>query len=224
MYFDKDLINFFIDLSANNNRDWFQDNKKRYEKSVKKPFQAFVTDVIAAIKKEYDPKLELETKNALFRINRDIRFSKDKTPYNTHVSAVVSRGGRKDMLYPGIFFRINPEGFHIGGGAFMPGKEDLYRIRETLISKGKKAQSALNDKNLKAHFPDGIIGEKNKVLPKEFKEAAESQPLIYNKQFYMASTYAPERILEDDILKFLTDHYGAMEPWNAFIREALGLK
>src|SRR5690606_31023698 len=91
MYFDKDYLDFFKELAANNNRDWFHANKKRYENSVKKPFATFVTDTISKVKDEYDSKLDLEVKNSVFRINRDIRFSNDKSPYKLHSAAIISR-------------------------------------------------------------------------------------------------------------------------------------
>ena len=224
MYFDEDFLSFFVDLSANNNRDWFQANKKRYEGSVKKPFQAFVGDVIQKIKDKHDPKLDLEVKNALFRINRDIRFSKDKTPYNMHVSAIVSRGGRKDMTTPGIFFRFNPEAASIGGGLYMPSKEDLYAVREAIVQDPKGFEKILGDKTFKKYYPKGIMGDKNKVIPKEFKEAAEKQPLILNKQFYMMSEHKPDIVLKKNLADFVVDHYAAAEPWNQFVRKTLNIK
>ena len=79
-HFSPEFLQFFKDLAANNNRDWFTGNKKHYELVVKKPFEVFITDMINKIKKD-DPKLQIEAKDAIFRIYRDVRFSKDKTPY-----------------------------------------------------------------------------------------------------------------------------------------------
>ena len=78
-HFDKDFMKFFKDLAGNNNRDWFEANKKRYIKSVKDPFAAFVEDVLVLMKKA-DPRIEMQGKQAIFRIHRDVRFGKDKTP------------------------------------------------------------------------------------------------------------------------------------------------
>ncbi|MEL6943413.1 MAG: DUF2461 domain-containing protein, partial [Bacteroidota bacterium] len=101
-HFTPDFLNFFKDLRANNEREWFHANKKRYEQSVKIPFQAFIADVIehASI---FDPNILITPKDAIFRIYKDTRFSKDKTPYKLHASAVVSRGGRKDLTSIGIY-------------------------------------------------------------------------------------------------------------------------
>ena len=82
-YFEEDFLDFFTELAFNNEKSWFDVNRKRYEKSVKDPFKAFVVDMIAGIA-EFDPSIttDLQPKDVSFRINRDIRFSKDKTPYN----------------------------------------------------------------------------------------------------------------------------------------------
>ena len=104
-YFTEDFINFFKELAANNHKEWFHENKKRYESSVKKPFTVFVGKMIEEIQK-VDADLMIEPKDCILRINRDIRFSKDKTPYNLHYTAFISRGGKKDKSIPGFFYSI----------------------------------------------------------------------------------------------------------------------
>ncbi|MCB0846293.1 MAG: DUF2461 domain-containing protein, partial [Bacteroidetes bacterium] len=102
-YFTPDYIAFFEELARNNTKEWFDQNRSRYEKSVKKPFYAFVERMIDLISED-DPAVMITPKDAIFRINRDIRFSNDKTPYKTNFSAVVSPGGRKEMVTPGLYF------------------------------------------------------------------------------------------------------------------------
>ena len=100
IYFTKDFIGFFSDLENNNNRDWFHENKKRYETSVKGPFESLVSALISELSKVY-PEMTITPKDAIFRINRDIRFSKDKSPYKTHMAALISPGGKKDKTTSG---------------------------------------------------------------------------------------------------------------------------
>ena len=88
-YFSSDYLEFFKELAPNNNKDWFDKNRKRYIDSVKEPFKKFVTDLIQEISK-VDDEVQIEAKDAIFRINRDIRFSKDKTPYKLNNSAIIS--------------------------------------------------------------------------------------------------------------------------------------
>lgn len=93
-HFTQDYLDFFKELAANNNKDWFHGNKKRYEASVKKPFEEFVQDIINRTS-ELDDRFAGEAKKAVFRIYRDVRFSKDKTPYKLNCSAIIAPGGKK---------------------------------------------------------------------------------------------------------------------------------
>jgi uncharacterized protein (TIGR02453 family) len=104
-HFSKDFLAFFEELAGDNNKDWFDANRTRYHEVVKDPWYAFVQQIIDEVRKD-DPDLHLEPKQAVFRINRDIRFSKNKQPYKTHVAAVISRGGRKELTYPGLYVHL----------------------------------------------------------------------------------------------------------------------
>ena len=112
-YFTKEFNSFFADLAKNNKTEWFHANKKRYEEFVKVPFEEFVAEMISRMQKE-DPEINILPKEAIFRINRDLRFSKDKKPYKEWVSAVISKFGKKDKSYPGIYFHIGTKGLMLG--------------------------------------------------------------------------------------------------------------
>ena len=171
---------------------------------MKKPFEVFVTDLIAVIKK-HDPEMDITYKDAIFRINRDIRFSKDKQPYKLNRSAIVSSKGKKDKAFPGLYFEMGPEHFRIYGGVYAPDKEQLYAIRETIAKNPQVLDELLKAPDFVAAYGE-VLGEQNKVLPAEFKAAAVDQPLIYNKQFYWYKTFDAEQILEDDLM-ILTESY-----------------
>ena len=125
-YFDADFIQFFKELEAKNNRDWFQANKKRYEARVKKPFASFVAELIDQLQ-PLDPRMLITPKDAIFRIYRDVRFSPDKAPYKNHVSANLSPGGRKDMLRPCIYLQFNHQSAAVYSG--------LYRLQAKEVQK-----------------------------------------------------------------------------------------
>ena len=146
-YFNQDFIDFFKDLELNNNKEWFDTNRKRYETSVKKPFAKFVDEMIGRINAE-DPEVRIEAKDAIMRINRDIRFSRDKTPYNTHVGAIISETGRKDKSVPGFFMRFSTEGIGLFGGAHGVDKDQLQKIREAIASDLKGFRAVLEEKSL----------------------------------------------------------------------------
>lgn len=196
-FFSKDYHKFFKELDKNNNKEWFDDNRKRYEMEIKNPFKSFVEHLIAKVH-SIDPNVNIEAKDAIFRINRDIRFSKDKTPYKTSFSAVISAGGRKDISKPGQYFSLGLNGMEIYGGVYQPSKEELYNIRQHISYNLKEFDSIIKAKKFKELFGE-VGGEKNKIIPKEFKEDAEKQSLIFNKSFYYYKTYSPEIITSDDL-------------------------
>lgn len=218
-YFTPDFLEFFKDLAGNNNREWFQENKKRYEQSVKKPFEVFVTDVIIAVQKE-DKSVQIQAKDAIFRIYRDVRFSKDKTPYKIQVSAIISARGRKDMLSPGIYLELGPEHVRVYSGIYMPDKDSLYNIRSYIAANLSEFSKLINDKNFVEHFGH-IRGDKNKIIPKEFKEVATKQPLIYNKQFYYFGEMDAKVVLDKDLLGKVLSFYKASKPLKALFAKAL---
>lgn len=218
-WFTNDFNAFFKDLAKNNNKDWFDANRKRYEASVKKPFEAFVAEAIKQVAK-HDKNVRIEPKEAIFRINRDIRFSKDKTPYKLNTSAIVSAAGRKDHSTPGIYFELGPESVKFYGGAYEPEKDQLEKIRTAIMRDPKGFRKTIENKTFTALF-DGVRGDANKVLPAEFKEAAKKEPLIANKQFYVGAELPAKLVADPKLMEKLMDHYLAMYPFNAWLASAM---
>ncbi len=218
-WFTDDFNKFFKDLAKNNNKDWFDANRKRYEQSVKEPFAAFVAEAIKRVGK-HDKAVRIEPKEAIFRINKDIRFSKDKTPYKLEASALVSRAGRKDHNSPGIYFAFGPEAIKFYGGAYQPEKDQLEKIRTAIMRDGKGFRKVVDAKNFKALFKT-VQGEANKVLPAEFKEAAKKEPLIANKQFYVGAELPAKQVTDPKLMDMLMDHYLAMCPLNEWLAAAM---
>ncbi|MFN3875208.1 MAG: DUF2461 domain-containing protein, partial [Flavobacteriales bacterium] len=182
-WFTPDFNRFFKDLAKNNRKEWFDANRDRYERSVKQPFEAFVAEAIGRIA-AHDKSMAIAPKDAIFRINRDIRFSKDKAPYKLEASAIISPAGRKDHGIPGLYFALGPESVKFYGGCYMPDKERLQAIREAIAKDGKGFRRVIEAKPFKERF--GMVqGEANKVLPPEFRPHAAHEPLIANKQFYV---------------------------------------
>ena len=135
-FFSPDFNQFFKELAANNHKDWFDQNRERYHRNIKEPFELFVTAVIDELKKE-DSRLNVNPKSTIFRINRDIRFSKDKSPYKLNRSAAIAPNGKKSIAQGGIYFEIGPGRVAIGGGAFQPDKEELQSLRDYIVSHPK---------------------------------------------------------------------------------------
>ncbi len=220
-YFNQDFLDYFKELAANNNRDWYHENKKRYEKSVKEPFNAFVQEIIDRTAK-IDDRFDGLAKDAVFRIYRDIRFSKDKTPYKLHMSAVVAPGGRKTgMGIPGMYLQLGPEDFRFYSGLYMPEKAVLNQVRTYISEHSDELDQLVSDKEFVAKFGE-LQGEKNKVLPKEFKAAAEKQPFIFNKQFYFYASLPPETILKDDFADLVMEYFQSSQPMRVYLTKAIG--
>lgn len=221
---NNDFLQFLYELSQNNNRDWFEKNKKRYEAVVKKPFEETVAAIIERILKfepEYGP---ITPKDCIFRIYRDTRFSKDKTPYKTHVSASFNPKGIKStadaMSYPGYYFQIEFGSLWIGGGAYSLDKEPLRKVRTAIMQDPEAFRALISTKNFAGKY-GALKGEANKVLPPEFKEAARSEPLLANKQFYYMAELEPDNALRKDFPDFVADYFKAGKPLNDFFRKVI---
>lgn len=218
-YFTSEFISFFKDLELNNNTDWFHANKKRYEPDVKKPFIAFIGDLITEIRK-YEPALNIEAKDCILRINKDVRFSKDKSPYNLYYTAFVSKGGRKDKSIPGIYLRFAPDMIGIMGGFYGGSNEQIASIRSRIVAEPKKFEALIKEKLFVDAF-DTVQGEAIKRVPAELKLAAESQSLVLNKQWYVIARRKPELMLSDGLMNEMMNYYKIMKPLNEFLIGAI---
>ena len=222
-YFTNDFVQFFKELAANNNRDWFAANKKRYEESVKKPFEVFIADLIKQMEKNEPAFKELQPKECIFRIYKDVRFSKDKTPYKHSASAIVAPGGRKSHDKPGLYVELGAEDARIYGGVYMTEKEQLMHIREHIMANEKGFLKALNSKGFKETYGGLLHGEKNKRLPnKELQAAAVKQPYIANKSFYYFTKLKPAVISENNLMQKVLNAYKDGQPMREFLVTAAG--
>ena len=213
------FVTFLEELSRNNNKEWFDLNRKTYIKEVKEPFKKLVEQMIEYVSAD-NPDIVLEAKNAIFRINRDIRFSKDKTPYKTHLGAAIAQGGKKSVQ-PGFYVHLSYDKMQLGGGAYNLDKEALKKVRSEIMYEEAAFLKAINDKNFIAHYGT-IKGAKNKILPADFKEAAKEQPLLFNKQFYYMTDLSVKNITAPNLLDLMIEYYEAGKKFNQFIAKAIG--
>ena len=220
-HFSPDFLEFFKELAANNHKEWFDENRKRYEKEVKKPFEIFTQDAIDALAKVNPELSSLDYKKCIFRINRDIRFSKDKSPYKLNRSAAISAGGKKDMTSPGMYFQMGPENVRFYTGVYAPAKPELTKIRQHIAGNLERFSSIMKDKKFKSIWGEPH-GEKNKVIDKSLKEAAEKEPLLYNKGIYFYVDFPPEKVTDANLIKEMVKAYKAMTDFRLFMEEALG--
>lgn len=163
----KSTLDFLKDLKLNNDRDWFQANRSRYDEA-RSDFNTYVQAVIDEIT-SFDPILKgLEVKSCIYRINRDIRFSTDKTIYKTHLGAYIVRGGKNNGdRFAGYYVHVEPGNSMIAGGAWFPSAGWLALIREKISEEGNKLLSIINDHEFRTMFGE-IDGEKLKSAPKGY--------------------------------------------------------
>lgn len=219
MYFNHGYIDFFQQLHQNNNKKWFDENRKWYELAVREPFKELIDDLLPEIKK-LDEGNQMDSKDALFRVNRDMRFSQDKPPYNTHMAAGFSKGGRKSQ-YAGFYLQIGLKHIIIGGGLPFIEKDVLRKIRIEIGYSNKEFQRIIEDPEFKSLF--GFVhGENQQELPKNFIDIQIENPIIAHKQFYYGAFYKTENwLFKTDLSAHILKHFHAGVGFNKFLIKAI---
>ena len=217
----KETLQFLDDLKANNNRDWFLENKKRYE-AFKKDYQQLVADLLDAMK-PLDPSLEmLEVKNCTFRINRDIRFSKDKTPYKSHLGIWLSSGA-KGLNRSGYYIHLEKGASFIAGGLYCPESEDLKKMRKEIAYFHDDLEAILVEKDFKMEFGDFDRNEKDtlKNPPRGYDKEHPAIELLKLKSFESSQKIEFSAAAKKDFVGVMSQKLIALKPLNDFINRAL---
>lgn len=217
----KDSLQFLDDLKANNNRDWFLDNKKRYE-LFKKDYHQLVADFLDVMK-PLDASLELlEVKNCTFRINRDIRFSKDKSPYKDHLGVWLSSGSKGNNR-AGYYVHIAREGSFVAGGFYCPEAEDLKNVRKEIAYFYEDLDEILANKNFKKVFNDFDRNETNvlKNPPRGYEKEHPAIEYLKLKSFETSQKFDIKEILEPDFVARMFQKLILLKPLIDFMNRAL---
>ncbi|MDC6366466.1 MULTISPECIES: DUF2461 domain-containing protein [Flavobacteriaceae] len=214
----EDFSTFLQELSNNNHKDWFKAHKKHYENDVKTPFLNLLEELLPSLC-EWDPRILPDPKKALFRINKDVRFSKDKTPYHTIVKAGFSPYGKKSFL-PGYYLGIDAINIHVGGGLFMLRGPELKKVREHMLYNPEELIQIVEATNFVQNF-GRLKGEKAKRLDKNFLSVAKKTDLIYHKQFYAMAEFPLEPFYGGNgLLEEIMVHFEAIKPLNTYLNQA----
>jgi uncharacterized protein (TIGR02453 family) len=217
----KESLQFLDDLKKNNNRDWFQDNKKRYE-IFKKDYHKLVSDFLDVMK-PLDPALELlEVKNCTFRINRDIRFSKDKSPYKAHLGVWMSAGA-KGANRAGYYVHIEKGASFIAGGFYSPEPDDLKKVRKEIAFFHDDLEAILADKNFKKEFGNLDFNETNSLKnpPRGYEKEHPAIEFLKLKSFTATQKYDISEVTQKDFVSKTSQKLIALKPLNEFINRAL---
>ena len=183
--FPKDFFAFFRELKAHNERPWFEANKPRFRESVQAPMSEFIAAMaprLAKISKRFtaDPR---PNGGSMFRIYRDVRFSKDKRPYKQHAACHFRHSLGKDVHAPGFYMHFAPGEVFFGGGLWMPPPDPLAKIRDAIVSKPAAWKKVLDDKNFHKHF-DSVKGEALTRPPRGFDPAHPFIEDLKKKSFF----------------------------------------
>ncbi len=211
------LASFLTKLKANNNKEWFEANRKEYE-ALRKDWIEFVAKLIKGIS-TFDPAIAgLDAKSTIFRINRDIRFSNDKSPYKTNFGSSMSPGGKKGM-HAGYYFHVDPKEAFVAGGTYMPEPNVLAAIRQEIDYDPDGFKKIVEGKAAKKYFK-GLEGEKLSRPPKGYEADNPAIEYIKHKSFIFSLKLSPKELLEKDIEKKIVDVCKAIKPLNDFLNKA----
>lgn len=216
---DKSL-QFLKKIKTNNNRDWFEAHKEDFNEA-KLEFEEFVQKLIGIISK-FDKSVspDLKAKDCVFRIYKDVRFSKDKTPYKTNFGASINPGGKKS-LQAGYYFHLQPGNVFIAGGNYMPPADMLQAIRQEIDYNGDKLDKIIKSKAYTAYFNGLDQEDKLKTVPKGYDKEHKHIDLLKLKSFIAFTNVEDKKLNAKDAFTYLGNGYKAMLPLNQFLREAI---
>lgn len=214
------ILRFLKGLARNNDREWFEKNKETYLQ-LKEAFEIFVGDVLTEMI-AFDPSLAgLDPKRLTYRIYRDVRFSKDKTPYKTNMSAAISSGG-KTMGTPGYYFQLEPGGkSFVAAGLYMPQAETLSKIRQEIDYNGERLQKILKEPKFRKLYAGLWTGDALKSVPKGYAKDHPQIELLKLKSFLVEHAFTDEDVRAKTFRKKLIDSMRTAQPLIEFLKEGL---
>ena len=205
MQFEKSSLSYLKKLKKNNNRDWFAEHKPTFIEAQNNAKQLY-----AEIRNNLEEHDEIE-KFKLFRIYRDVRFSKDKTPYKHHFTGSFSRLGKQ--LRGGYYLRIRPGESFLAGGFWEPNKEDLLRIRKEIEVDASEFREILEDKNFQHYFGNSFKGDELKTAPRGFDKEHPDVDLLRKKGFIAVRNFTDEEVLSPSFSSEVDNSYKALRPF-----------
>jgi len=219
MKLDEKVPGFLKLLVVNNNREWFNDNKMLFVEA-KALFEEFVYVEIDEITK-FDSKIKgLQVKDCSFRIYRDLRFSKDKTPYKIHFSAYMAEGGRKSP-WAGYYTHIEPDANLVAGGLHHPQRGVLSKVRTSIYQNPKAFKAIIENETFKQHFPK-IYGEQLKSAPRGFDKNFEDLDLIKFQSYDFFKPISDQELLADNYFENSMASFRILKAVNDYFNQIIG--
>jgi uncharacterized protein (TIGR02453 family) len=217
--FPAEGLNFLRRLKRNNRREWFLQNKQTYEEFVRQP----MIDLVIALAPEFAsfaPEIVASPKVSLYRIYRDTRFSKDKSPYKTHVAAGFSHRGLEKNQGAGFYLHITPSEFLIGGGLYSPQTDDLAAVRQHIALHHRQLASILNRREFRRLF-GGLSGEQLMRVPRGFPADHAAADLLRHKQFLAARLLPSKIVTTPQFGNIVLETFRVLHPLLRFLNEPI---
>ena len=216
---NKQTFKFLKELKKNNNRDWFITNKPAFDES-KAEFESFISELLPRIAKFDPPIIELDPRKCIFRIYRDTRFSKNKTPYKTNLGAHLVAYAEKPHDRAGYYIHVEPGNTFLAGGAYLPPSEWLKAIRQEIDRNGKAFRKILNSASFKKYFGE-IEGEKLKTRPRDYSADHPFIELLKYKSFLAVHNVSDKNAIAEDFSKYSAQIFKALKPLDDFLNQSL---
>jgi len=214
----KDVFNFLSELRLNNNKEWFDENRHRYEESRKKVLS--LTDKVINEIKSFDPEIgDIAAKDCVFRIFRDVRFSNDKTPYKINMGSFIAKGGRKSVG-AGYYFHIEPGGSFVGGGAYCPPADVLKAIRTEIFDHPEEFKKLIHSNSFSEIYTE-MYDDQLKTPPKGFPKDFPDIGLLKYKSYAFTSRISDSELLEGDFAGKIGSAFKELAPVNRFLNIAI---
>ncbi len=218
----KSTLQFLKQLARNNNKEWFDVNRKQYE-TAKADFASFIQNVIDEFCKTDASLAALTAKECMFRINRDIRFSKDKSPYKINFGASINTGGKKSFK-AGYYIHIQPGESFVGGGLYDPFPDVLQKVRQEIDYNFDEFKKIVNHKKFKAVYAKGLSMDNEMRLTRPPKGYDENNPAIDFLKLKSVIAIAPltdDQLTDKKFASTITKSFDALYPLISFINKAL---
>lgn len=214
-------IKFLKDLKKNNNKEWFDAHRKAYE-AAKEDFASLVNILIEKHGAKDQEVASLNVKDCVFRINRDVRFSKNKAPYKTNMGGSINRGGKKS-IFAGYYFHLEPGESFVGGGLWMPESENLKKVRQEIDYSFDEFKSIVSNKKFRNTYGDLYTEEGVKLSrpPKGYDDTNPAIEFIKLKSFLAMQPISDADLTDKNLVKKITTAFEVLQPMIAFINRSL---
>ncbi len=219
-YFSAATLEFWNGLANNNSKAWFDEHRPDYETHLRAPYLALAEDLCEGLAARF-PEYDMDPKKAIYRINRDVRFSDDKSPYKTELGITIGRSQKHDPDWPAYTTRIGVTGLAVAGGMYMPSTEMRDALRRYIAVHGDGLRAAIADADFQRVYGE-LGGEAHKRPLPDLKDAAAAEPLVLNKQWtFWMSNDDPEVLLDPDLDQIILDAWDAAAPVAGWFKHAL---